>query len=180
LNLNDLPPDEPADANSPLTFGSVTWQGSLKFFRTSPGSATRQKLQSVLLAFVSAQRKKKPKEFSTETITAPDNNAKAVDIELAELLRDPKSHDRQRVRVSGYYHQEFESCSLSISKEAFDNNQTAQAVWIGTPSPSAKAEDINYKSDAFLTVEGTFSAGPEGHLGSWPGAIRALTKVAPK
>jgi hypothetical protein len=180
LTLGDLPPDEAEHTKSPHAFGWLDWKGEQKYFRTPPDSAKRRKLEDTLLTFVASQRNKRPKEFQTRTTIVVGDDVKPLEIALKDLLRDAKSYNGRRVRVLGYYHNEFEGSSFSVSKEASDRRDYSQSVWLGGPSTFAKPEDTDYRNDAFLTVEGVFSAGLGGHMGLWPGEIRRVTKATAK
>jgi hypothetical protein len=98
-----------------------------------------------------------------------------VNLSLQELLADPKKYHGKRVRVSGYHHSEFEHSSLSAGPDSI--RRYNESVWLGGMSHFAKPEQVPAHNDAFITAEGTFTAGQGGHMGLWAGEIGRLTKI---
>ena len=115
--------------------------------------------------------------FQTEVtvLRTEGDDQPCVAATLKELLSRPEDYHGRRVRVTGYYHVEFEHSSLSAGRDSI--REYKDSVWLGGESHFAKPEDVVSQNDAYLTVEGTFTAGPEGHLGLWAGAINRLTKI---
>jgi len=93
------------------------------------------------------------------------------DTSLEEILSNPIAYDGKRVRVTGNYHSRFEYRGLSTEDKS---------VWLGEASTFARQEDVIFQNDSFMTVEGTFLAGPRGHLGMFPGEIARVTKIEVK
>jgi len=100
-----------------------------------------------------------------------------IDVSLKTLLTMPKKFDNKRIRVSGYYHSEFESFCLGIipySQASYLSNSIA----IGEPSSFANLENIKIKNDSYIVLEGTFKMGAGGHLGMLNGEIERFTKAS--
>jgi len=107
---------------------------------------------------------------TTKTILEGDDR-EPRDTSLEEILSNPVAYDGKRVRVTGNYHSEFEHSALSTEDKS---------VWLGEASTFARQEDVIFQNDSFMTVEGTFLAGPRGHLGMFPGEIARVTKIEVK
>jgi hypothetical protein len=89
------------------------------------------------------------------------------------------AHNGQLVRVSGFLHAEFESVGLYPSRRALEEGSRApwvalNALWPDEPYWHTKGPAI---SDRCVTVEGTYSAGPGGHLGMFNGTIRDVLRL---
>jgi hypothetical protein len=94
-------------------------------------------------------------------------------VTFEELWRSPDKFDGKRVRLTGYYHHEFEGSNFGPTKNA----DYTQSVWLGSASTFARSADTQRLNDTFITVDGTFDFGPGGHLGAWPGELNRFTRL---
>lgn len=107
----------------------------------------------------------------------------AREVTLREVLDDPDSFHGKRIAVSGHYRGEFESSRLATTREASEEREYENSVWVTGPSTFAEQEDVAVWSGFQLSdepphpvvVEGVFIKGPGGHFNLWPGEIRRLT-----
>lgn len=129
----------------------------------------RAKLQTLMLSFLDEVAPKKSRKTTTRTIDGDGVAARPVTFEV--LLATPKKFDGKRVRLSGYYHYEFEGSHFGPIKRA----GLKQSVWLGGASTFAKSANIKWLNNTFITVEGTFKNGPGGHMGLWPGELERVT-----
>jgi hypothetical protein len=98
-------------------------------------------------------------------------------LDFATLLKSPKDYDGKRIRLTGFYHGEFEGSSFAATKagiRAYD-----KALWLGGMSSFADPKKISDLNDATLTVDGTFELGPGGHMGLWMGELVRITESKP-
>ena len=56
-------------------------------------------------------------------------------------------------------------------------NNFDKSIWVSGVSSFANPDDIVWHHDEFISVDGTFYAGPSGHLGLWPGELKRITKI---
>jgi hypothetical protein len=100
------------------------------------------------------------------------------DLSLVALIADPVRHDGERVRVVGYLNFEFEGNAIYLSKADFDASVVANSLWVERPKwvNDTAARGL---SQRYSVLEGTFRAGPTGHLGLWPGSIEDVRRAEP-
>lgn len=164
------------NAPSVVTNGVSGWidlDGKNYYVKQPLSNSTRKALHDLLLSFLDDVRPEMKKTIVTQTISG--ELATPIETSLAELIETPEKFDGKRVRVRGYHHSEFEHSSLSDGPESI--RKYKQSVWLGSFSSFANLEDVVSQNNSFMTVEGTYKAGPGGHLGLWPGAITRLTKI---
>jgi len=154
-------------------------KNGLSYSSCSYSAARDSKMwNSITEVFVNySNRKSDDASFKKEVTlldTQGDDQA-CANASLQELLADPKKYHGKRVRVSGYYHSEFEHSSLSVDPDTITNDK--KSVWLGGMSYFARPEDVTALNDTFITVEGIFTAGPSGHMGLWAAEIGRLTKI---
>ena len=95
-------------------------------------------------------------------------------VSLKELLSNPKEFDGKRIRLSGYYHHEYHCSNLTLDPKS--RRDPKQGVWIDSASTYADSKRFDETNDAYVNVEGCFTAGPGGAWGSWPGSIERVTE----
>ncbi|MGI9242171.1 MAG: hypothetical protein ACR2RV_15335, partial [Verrucomicrobiales bacterium] len=95
-------------------------------------------------------------------------------IDFPTLLKNPKKFDGKRVRLAGFYHDEFEGSSFATSKREIGNYD--RALWLDGASTFADPSRVSDLNEVHLTVEGTFELGPGGHMGLWMGVLTRVTE----
>jgi hypothetical protein len=130
-----------------------------------------QALHNLLMDFLKKKAPNLNRKFSRRTIQG--DFEKTVESSVENLLRNPGVYDGKRVRVKGYYKGGFENSSFSSTSDKADDYRVS--VSLGFISSYVGPECVNYKNNSYISVEGTFKAGPGGHL--WPGEIQRVTKV---
>ena len=88
-------------------------------------------------------------------------------------------YDKDLVRVAGLLHVEFEWVALYPSWTALESRSHGPwvalgALWPREPYWRTRGPSI---SDRCAAVEGTYSAGPDGHDGMFNGAIRDVLRL---
>ncbi|CAB5108553.1 hypothetical protein D3OALGB2SA_2277 [Olavius algarvensis associated proteobacterium Delta 3] len=104
----------------------------------------------------------------TQSTSGAEGN-KTDDVNVTEILSNPKKFDGKKLSIVGNYHIKFESHVLS------DGNRNR--LWVGRPSEYATLSDINEVNNSRSRVIGTFISGRSGHLGRYPGRIENITHV---
>lgn len=99
----------------------------------------------------------------------------AQPLSLKELLNNPNGFDGKRIRVSGYYHQEYHCSSLTFSQKS--RTDPEQGIWIDNSSTYADTAHIDYANDSYVTVEGSFLGRPGGAFGAWLASIERITLI---
>jgi hypothetical protein len=118
--------------------------------------------------------------LSTVLVTSAAANAAPTpqphDLPLVALIADPARHNGERVRVVGYLNFEFEGNAIYLNKADFDASVLANSLWVDRPR---WLNDIAARalSQRYSVIEGTFRAGPGGHLGLWPGVIEDVRRA---
>ena len=151
--------------------GSLDLDGKYYHINVGLNQPARVKLHGLIQAFQDEVEPKADRKITLRTIEG--DFVRPLGISLEALLREPKKYDGKRVRVAGFYHGEFECSSFSLGPRAiFDGS-----VWLGSRSTFAKRANVHLDNDTYNTVEGTFVAGPSGHMGGYPGTIERLSKI---
>jgi hypothetical protein len=96
-------------------------------------------------------------------------------LNLKELLDNPTEFDGKRIRVSGYYHQDYHCSNLTFGEKS--GTDPKQGVWIDNSSTYADMAHIVYANDSYVTVEGSFLGHPSGAFGAWPVSIERITLI---
>ncbi|MFY8215850.1 MAG: hypothetical protein ACOVMP_04535 [Chthoniobacterales bacterium] len=156
---------------SDRTHGWIDLDGTSHRVRVPPETDVRKAWQAVLDDFLAKHappgiREQKKRHLQGETTPA-------VVTDFATLLNDPDAFDGKRIRLSGFYHAEFECSSFAGSKDDLENY--ARAVWLNGPSTFADSRNLNRANKRPLTIEGTFEIGPGGHMGLWMGELSRIT-----
>ncbi|MDP0491424.1 MAG: hypothetical protein Q7Q71_10275 [Verrucomicrobiota bacterium JB023] len=117
------------------------------------------------------------KERETETRKLEGETVPPKALDFATLLKSPKDFDGKRIRLTGFYHGEFEGSSFAATKAEVRDYK--KALWLGGMSSFADPKRISGQYDIVLTVEGTFELGPGGHMGLWMGELVRVTESKP-
>jgi hypothetical protein len=160
--------------SSPSTMCSLGWlefDGVQHNFNNPLDDPTRKKFHTALLALVDQIVPRHERKFVTTTIEGDFEPARTVTV--AELLKHPARYNGKRVRITGYYHSEFEDSSLYDKK----GDPMFHALWVDGASSFAREKDLQWTDDGHVIMEGCFIQGPDGHLGGWPGELQRVTRV---
>ena len=126
-------------------------------------------IDDLLTKYAPAEKRKK----STRVIQG--ESIDPVPVTFPELLKNPKQYDGKRIRISGFYHGEFEGSSFaSTAKEI---HKYDEALWLGGNSSFADPKKLSRPNDSALTIDGTFELGPGGHMGLWMGELSRVTEI---
>lgn len=151
--------------------GSITIEGKEHEILVPLGEAQRAAFHTLIASFLDEVVPEAKRKFTSRTVEGDLVPARPVTFEM--LLKAPKKFDGKRVRLSGFYHHEFEGSNFGPTKDA----GYKKSVWLGGDSMFSGSDNVNRPNDAFITVDGTFSAGPGGHMGLWPGSLDRVTRV---
>lgn len=151
--------------------GRIEIDGSEHVITTPLTEAQRAAFHALVISFLDDVAPKPKRILTTRTIEGDFIPARPVTFQT--LLKSPKRFDGKRVRLTGYYHHEFEDSTFGPRKGA----SYKESVWLNDVSFFAKKADVRWSNDKFITVEGTFNMGPGGHVGLWAGEIHRVTKI---
>ena len=105
----------------------------------------------------------------------PVHAVEPLDVSVLQLMANPADYHDKVVRVIGFCRLEFEGNALYLHREDFEHGISKNAIWLGVGWPVP--EPRRALSDEYILVEGTFIAGDDGHMGSFSGALRNLTRM---
>lgn len=91
------------------------------------------------------------------------------------LLAQPAAFDGKRVRVTGFVELTFEGNALYLSRELFEAGLSDYAIWLDVEG--VQIRDSTRVRRRYIVVEGQFDASNGGHLGAFPGALKAITRL---
>jgi hypothetical protein len=148
----------------------LKFDGKEHDFKTPLGNPARDKLQAAILSYLDRVAPKSKRKVTVHRIEG--DFQPTTDVTVAKLLAAPDQFDGKRVRITGYYHSEFEDSSLYDKK----GDDFKKAVWVDGQSTFAKESDLHWTDDGHATIEGTFLKGPGGHMGAFAGEIQRVTK----
>jgi hypothetical protein len=150
--------------------GWLEFDGKQHDFKTPLGNPARDKLQADILSYLDRVAPKSKREVTIHRIEGDFQPTR--DVTVSQLLAAPGQFDGKRVRITGYYHREFEDSSLYDMK----GDDFKKAVWVDGQSTFAKENDLHWTDDGHATIEGTFMKGPGGHMGAFAGEVQRVTK----
>ena len=157
-------------------FAAPNDEGGNWSFKDVPRTAARHALHQTILTFIAAQIEKHPDALEINQWRFQGDDQEPVAVALDTLIRNREAYNGKRVRVSGFYHTEFEHSSLSPDPAHIYDYKNS--LWLGGASGIARCCDLAYTNDTFVTVEGTFNGRVGGHMGLWSGQMDRLTKIA--
>lgn len=110
---------------------------------------------------------------------APSDTTRISKVSLVELLAKPAQYDGKRVSVSGFYHYEFESSGLYLSRDDARFGVLRNSVWVGDSTNESTTAALKSFNDSFIMVFGrvTYEADGVGHLGLFPVAVEEIDRV---
>lgn len=174
LPLSGLNPKK-KDGEAAGSSGWITLDGKDHTVTAVPEREIRKQWQRFLDALIAEHAPAKSREVKSRTIEGETVKPKTID--FATLLKRPKDYDGKRIKITGFYHGEFEGSSFAATKDDIRNYD--KALWLGGASTFADSERISELNDITLDVEGTFKLGPGGHMGLWMGELVRLTQSQP-
>ena len=155
--------------------GMVTLDGKYHSVFARADQTSRKKWQACLDEMLKKYAPVEKREITHRTIVG--DKVKAIAIDFQTLLADPKKYDGKRIRLTGYYHGEFECSSFAATKK--DISDYKHALWLGGPSSFANYDKIRESNDMMINVEGTLNLNFHGHMGLWMGELTRLTELLP-
>jgi hypothetical protein len=151
-------------------FGWLVFDDKQHDFTAPLGTSVRDRLQNSILSYLDKVIPRSKRDVTTHTIEG--DFEPPLESTVHQLLASPAKYDGKRVRLTCYYHEEFEDSSLT--EHQGDNTQNS--IWLSGQSTFAKESDLHWTEDGHVAVEGTFASGPGGHWGAFPGEIQRVTK----
>jgi hypothetical protein len=164
---------DPRNIDNPTTHGWLKIDGRNQSITAGPESDIRKKWD-VFLTKVFAQFAPK-EERSLVTRQLEGDLIKPTPVDFKMLLGEPKKFDGKRIRISGYYHSEFEMSNFAPSERLLHSD--TKAVWLDGSSTFADEEKIKELNDTFITVEGTFELARSGHGGLYFASLNRPTLI---
>ena len=156
-------------------FGWLVFDDKEHDFTAPLGTSVRDRLQNSILSYLDKVIPRSKRDVTTHTIEG--DFEPPHDVTLSQLLTSPARYDGKRVRLTCYYHNEFEYSGLTETKDdATKDDVFKRCIWLSGRSTFARESDIHWTDDGHVTVEGTFLSGPSGHFGAYPGEIERFTK----
>jgi hypothetical protein len=168
-----LPTKELKDSGKSLSSGWITLNGKKYQLTASPDTEVRKQWQGFLNDLLTQCAPVEKRKKSTRTIEG--EVVEPVTITFAQLLENPAKFDGKRIRVTGFYHGEFEGSSFASSAKDISNYD--KALWLGGDSSFADPKNVPRVNDSTLTIDGTFELGPGGHMGLWMGELSRVTEI---
>ena len=99
------------------------------------------------------------------------------DVELSDILANPKQFDHVRLRVKGIVRIEFEANSLYSDRDSMTARKWKNAIWLDLGWPVK--DDLQQLNGRDVVVDGTFDASRTGHEGAYVGSMVAISKLSP-
>jgi hypothetical protein len=168
---------DPKKKNEDATgsFGWIKLDGVDHTVTAKPDLEIRKQWQRFIDKLISEHAPMEKREITKQTLEGETIAPKVLD--FATLLKSPKDYDGKRIRLTGFYHGEFECSSFSATKAGI--REYDKALWLGGMSSFADPKRISGLNDVTLSVDGTFELGPGGHLGLWMGELLRITESKP-
>lgn len=99
-------------------------------------------------------------------------------VSMIQLIATPDRFNHHVVLVEGYTSLQFEEYAVYLSRADYDDFNTDNALWISFADNVLKSRET---ARAFqgkrVVLEGTFVSDCYGHLGSYPGCLRDITRI---
>jgi hypothetical protein len=154
------------------SFGWITLNGEDHTVTATPDKEIRKQWQTFLDEFLAANAPAKQRKVTRRTLEG--ETVKPREIDFATLFKSPKKYDGKRIKITGFYHGEFEGSSFAPTSKGIQTYD--KALWLGGSSSFADPKRICGLNDVTLTVEGTFISGPGAHMGLWMGELVRVTE----
>ena len=105
----------------------------------------------------------------------PVASAPVSEVSIQQLIAAPDKFNGARVRVTAPCRIEFEGRALYATEEAQEARDARQAVWLQLNWPLLP--DRRALNGKYVSVEGRFVSGSQGHEGMFRGAIVDVTRL---
>jgi hypothetical protein len=99
-----------------------------------------------------------------------------IDVSIIQLIATPERFDGKPIRVIGFLHLEFEGNALYLHESDFCHRITSNAIWVGVGSPPKDEQAA--LNNAYVLLEGVFSAQSKGHMGMFAGSVQRVTRLS--
>ncbi len=162
----------PPDSGPAQVRGWLEINGERFRIKAPPNSAIRLQWRKLIDEFLAEHVPAKHRRRATRTLEG--ETVAPTDVDFPTLLASPQAFDGKRIRITGYYHNEFEGSSFAATPADIDNYD--EAIWLGGNSTFADPGRFDRGNNVTATVEGTFNIGPGGHMGLWMGELNRLTR----
>lgn len=163
------------DRHAAGSSGWINLDGKQIYVKARPETEVRRRWQELLDTFIARHAPAKSRRITRRTVEGEIVEPREID--FATLLKNPKAYDGKRIRLTGYYHGEFEGSSFAATEGDIENFK--RALWRGGASSFAAPKSISRRNDLLLTIDGTFELGPGGHMGLWMGELNRITAATP-
>src|SRR4051812_24534318 len=90
------------------------------------------------------------------------DSKKLVIVSLIQLIANPEKYHNKHISVRGFYHREFESSGLYVSRDDAKYFVMENGVWVGNIATDAETNRIDSVNDTYVIIEGTFKHTPNG------------------
>lgn len=101
-----------------------------------------------------------------------------LDASIVELLARPEKFDKRLVRIEGYMKLEFEGNAIYLHKEDAEVGMTRNGFWLSLDKRTREAMAA-CKGGSYVSIEGRFVSGENGHMGLWSGTISDISRCVP-
>ncbi|MGI9101351.1 MAG: hypothetical protein ACR2IF_02800 [Terriglobales bacterium] len=99
-------------------------------------------------------------------------------VSLMQLIVTPEKYDKKVVVVKGYVSLEFEDYGLYFSRDDYEHLTGSNGVWLDfEPGVLKDKTQIKELQGRYVLVEGVFDAKSFGHMGSFAGTLRRITRI---
>ena len=179
LPLEEL---EKVEAGERRSDGWITLNSKEHKVEAPPNRAVRKKWQEFIDGVLKKYAPSEKREFTKRSIQG--ETVKPLSITFSELLKNPQAYDGKRIRLTGYYHAEFEESSFAISKDDLHHFSEAlrkydHCLWLGSFSTFKDLRKVSEANDTEIEFEGTLDMESHGHMAAWMGELARLTAAKP-
>ena len=100
-------------------------------------------------------------------------------VALVRLLVNPEKFNGKFVYTSGYYHHEFESSAIYLSRDDARHWVAENRIWIGDSANQKTATTLGSFNNCFISVRGrvNYEADGVGHLGAFPVGSEEIDRI---
>jgi starvation-inducible outer membrane lipoprotein len=98
------------------------------------------------------------------------------DLSMLALISNPQTYDKQRVRIKGFIHLEFEGNCIYLHEEDFTQHIEKNGLCLEFKNQGA-VDSIFKFSDHYVTIEGVFDSHNLGYMSMNSGCIKQITSL---
>ncbi|AMR34232.1 hypothetical protein A0256_23660 [Mucilaginibacter sp. PAMC 26640] len=95
------------------------------------------------------------------------------DVSLISLIGNAQSFYKQKVRVIGYLHLEFEGNCLYLDKGDYEHSIEKNALWVDVNNKIFKHNFSNH----YVLIEGVFDGNRKGHMSMNSGSLSNISRI---